>query len=44
MDFLLSYTVAGKNKYDDVPDGLAQYAEYVQSMEGARIEIFRRPW
>ena len=44
MDFLLSYTVAGKNKHDDVPDGLAQYAEYVQSMEGARIEIFRRPW
>ena len=44
MDFLLSYTIAGKNKHDDVPDGLAQYAEYVQRMEGARIEIFKRPW
>lgn len=44
MDFILSYTVAGKNKHDDVPDGLAQYAEYVQSMMGNSIEVFKRPW
>ena len=28
MDMLCSYTMAGKNKHDDVPDGMAQYAEY----------------
>jgi predicted phage terminase large subunit-like protein len=29
MDFLLSWTTSGKNKHDDVPDGLANYAIYV---------------
>jgi len=44
MDMLCSYTVAGKNKYDDVPDGMAQYAEYAQSLAGNKVEIFQRPW
>lgn len=44
MDMLCSYTVAGKNKHDDVPDGMAQYAEYAQSLIGQRVEIFQRPW
>ena len=29
MSFLLSYSVAGKNPHDDVPDGLANFALYV---------------
>ena len=29
MNFLLSYSVAGKNKHDDVPDGMANYALFV---------------
>lgn len=29
MSFLMSYTVAGKNKFDDVVDGLANFALYV---------------
>ena len=29
MNFVLSYSVAGKNSFDDVPDGLAIFAEYV---------------
>lgn len=29
MDFLLSWTTSGKNKHDDVPDGLANYTIYV---------------
>lgn len=44
MDMLCSYTVAGKNKHDDVPDGMAQFAEYAQSLSGEKVEIFRRPW
>jgi hypothetical protein len=30
MDFLLSYTVTGKNVNDDVPDGLALFKKYVE--------------
>lgn len=44
MDMLGSYTVAGKNKHDDVPDGMAMLAEFAQSLSGAKVEIFQRPW
>lgn len=44
MDMLCSYTVAGKNKHDDVPDGLAMLAEYAQSLAGTKVEVFKRPW
>ena len=43
MYFLLSYTMAGKNKNDDVPDGLAQLAMFVQSMSAGQVRIFQRP-
>lgn len=41
---LCSYTVMGKNKYDDVPDGMAQLAEYIQSLSSAHIQVFQRPF
>lgn len=44
MDMLLSYTVAGKNKHDDVPDGMAMLAEFAQCLSGGKVEVFRRPW
>lgn len=44
MDMLCSYTMAGKNKHDDVPDGMAQYAEYSQSLSAGKVEVFKRPW
>lgn len=44
MDMLCSYTVAGKNKHDDVPDGMAMLAEYAQSLSGQKVEVFKRPW
>lgn len=44
MDMLCSYTIAGKNKHDDVPDGMAMLAEYAQSLGGQRVEVFQRPW
>ena len=43
MWFLTSYSMMGKNKHDDVPDGLAMLAEYAQSFEGAKVTVFRRP-
>lgn len=44
MNMLCSYTAAGKNKHDDVPDGMAMLAEFAQSFTGAHVEVFRRPW
>ena len=42
MEMLCSYTVAGKNKHDDVPDGMAMLAEYAQSFSENKVEIFHR--
>ena len=42
MDMLCSYTVAGKNKHDDVPDGMAMLSEYAQSFNRNKVEIFNR--
>lgn len=44
MDMLCSYTVAGRNRHDDVPDAMAQLALFAQSLSGARVEIMDRPW
>lgn len=44
INMLVSYTVAGRNKNDDVPDGMAMLAEFAQSLSGAKVEIFKRPW
>nr|DAP03621.1 MAG TPA: Terminase [Caudoviricetes sp.] len=44
INMLCSYTVAGKNKNDDVPDGMAMLAEFAQSLSTAKVEVFSRPW
>jgi predicted phage terminase large subunit-like protein len=44
IDFLCSYTVMGKNKHDDVPDGMAMLSEYAQSLTGNKVEVFQRPF
>lgn len=45
MDMLCTYTVAGKNPHDDVPDAIAQYAEFYQkSVMVNTVEVFRRPF
>ena len=44
LNFLCGYTMAGKNKHDDVPDAWAMFAEYVQRLEGRKVEVFRRPF
>ena len=42
MDMLCSYTVAGKNRHDDVPDGMAMLSEYAQSFNRNKVEVFAR--
>lgn len=44
MNRLCAYTHLGKNKRDDVPDGMAQYAEFVQSLAGNAVEVMKRPF
>lgn len=39
MSFLLSYSVAGKNKFDDVPDCMANFALYVSKKNRFRQTI-----
>ena len=42
--FLTGYTMAGKNKHDDVPDGMAMFAEFAQQLECGKIEVIHRPF
>lgn len=42
LNQLCSYTMAGKNKHDDTCDAFSFLAEYIQSLEGNKIEVFRR--
>jgi predicted phage terminase large subunit-like protein len=44
MQFLCGYTMGGKNKHDDVPDAMAQLAEYIQSFAMNKVEIVKRPF
>lgn len=44
MDMLCTYTMAGKNKHDDVPDAMAMLAEYVQDVTATEVRIFKRPF
>ena len=44
INMLCSYTMAGKNKHDDIPDGMAMLAEYAQSFGASKVEVFQRPW
>lgn len=44
MNFLCSYTMAGKNAHDDVPDAISMLSEYVQSFAQTRVEVFERLW
>lgn len=44
MRLLLSYTQTGKNKSDDVPDGLAMLSEFAQASFMRKAEIIARPF
>ena len=44
LNMLCSYTMAGKNKNDDVPDGMAMFAEFAQSLGANQVTVFQRPW
>lgn len=41
---LMSYTVAGKNPTDDVPDGMAMFAEYVERPKTPSAQVINSPF
>ncbi len=41
MKFLTHYTIDGKNKHDDVPDGLSMLAEFVESAVFCQVEVVK---
>ncbi len=42
MDMLCSYNMAGKNKHDDVPDVMADVADYVETMSISTVSVGKR--
>lgn len=42
MTWLLSYSTVGKNAHDDVPDGFANFALYVQDLIPVKVQIMSR--
>lgn len=44
LQFLCGWTMSGRNRHDDVPDAMAQLAEFVQSFGMNRVEIVKRPF
>jgi len=44
MQFLCGYTMAGKNRHDDVPDAMAMLSEFIQSFSMNKVEIVKRPF
>lgn len=44
LRLLCSYSMAGRNKYDDVPDAMAQLALFCQNLSTSSVRIFRSPF
>ena len=44
MSMLTGYTMMGRNKHDDVCDGMAMAVLYLDSMVTTRVEVMQRPW
>lgn len=44
INFLTTYTQAGKNKHDDVPDAMAMLAQFARSFTDYEVKIIDRPF
>lgn len=44
MNFLVSYTMSGKNRHDDVPDSMSMLADFVQVRVRPQAVIMKRPF
>lgn len=41
LKFLTRYTIDGKNKNDDVPDGMAMLADYISTLTGLQVQVVK---
>ena len=44
MNFMVSYTMSGKNRHDDVPDAMSMLADFVQQRVKTTAVIMKRPF
>ena len=44
LNMVCSYTMSGKNKWDDPVDALSMMADFVQSFTSAQVQVFNRPF
>lgn len=44
LKMLTEYVLMGKNKHDDVPDGLAMLSDFVQTLGGTVVKVVNRPF
>ncbi len=44
MNMLVTFTQVGKNKHDDVPDAMAQLAQFARSFTDYEVKIIDRPF
>ena len=44
INMLCTFTQSGKNKHDDVPDAMAQLAQFARSFTDYEVKIIDRPW
>lgn len=44
LRLLTSYSMMGRNKHDDVPDGMAQLAEYAETFSTVQAQVIESPW
>lgn len=42
MEWLCGYTMAGKNKHDDVPDAISMLVDYVENLGVAKVQVIQR--
>ena len=44
MKFLTGYSMAGRNKHDDVPDAISMLENYIGNLNGGKAEAILRPF
>lgn len=44
LGMLCSYTMAGRNAHDDVPDAFSMLADFIQSFETQTVKVIQRPY
>lgn len=44
IGMLCSYTMAGKNAHDDVPDAFSMLSDFIQSFETQTVRVIQRPY